>query len=180
MQDSWEFAWWKKLLVLCKEAFPHIFLPPPSKEDCCALQACSSHARHQALAAQAGMCPGGHRGLLFPETPVLPPGAAIPPWHWRSKPWLFYNCKSNPSHPSHVLSTIIGTAFLGVSQSATCFKIKPVFKYFMGLGPEHSVSCRIKPCVFISIMLAQSFCQANFFSLTFVYFSGLSSVRGGG
>lgn len=37
-----------------------------------------------------------------------------------------------------------------------------------------------EPCVFISIMLAQSSCQVNLFSQSFVYFSGLSSEGAGG
>lgn len=70
--------------------------------------------------------------------PAIPPGRASPGCGTTAQ-------ATRP--PPHVISRIMGSAFLGVNQSATCFKIKPVLKCLMGLGPEYSVACRIEPYV---------------------------------
>lgn len=176
-----EFTGWRKLLVWCNGAFLHNFLP--------ALARTSLSSPGPAQAPGFGSStwhytsPSGHRGQLSPEQPRhchQGPGCCCPTRGLEIKPWLWHHHTSNTPPAPHVVSRITDWASLGVSQSATRLKIKPVLKCFMGLGPEYRVSCRIEPCVFTSIILAQSFCQANLFSLSFVYFSGLNSLKGGG
>lgn len=86
-QDSWEPTEWRKRLVWCMGAFPHLFLPSippsPSSGDTAVL---SQAAAHGCKAPGFSSTPlGSHRDLLCPATPVL----LLRHWHWRASPGWF-------------------------------------------------------------------------------------------
>lgn len=82
-----------------------------------------------------------------PQGPAVPsnPGAAAQALTLESKPRLVQvTCKTSP-FPSPEVPQRTGSALLGIGPSAPCFKTKPLLKCFMGLGPEHSISCKLSP-----------------------------------
>ena len=63
-----------------REHFHTFSFLPPAREIAVLSRPAALVQGTRALAAQPGECPGGHRGLLLPETPVLPPGPCHPTW----------------------------------------------------------------------------------------------------